>query len=162
MSTSRKSINRYYRLAMRNQSGYIMVAVNTSLLLLIIASGMSMRRFSSIVSRLTLGLMLFAQLSLVAHACMLPDSAPSGAFNPSVDAVCHHADNFNPNACLTHCTGVNQTSGAYEVPAIPAATLPVLQLALFEVEVAAAPAVPAQPVPHTEPPQTILYSRFLN
>jgi hypothetical protein len=147
---------------MRNQSGYIMVAVNTSLLLLIIASGMSMRRCSSIVSRLTLGLVVFAQLSLVAHACMLPDSAPSGAFNPAADAVCHQADNFNPNACLTHCTGVNQTSGTHEVPAIPAATLPVLQLALFEVEVAAAPAVPAQPSAHTDPPQTILFCRFLN
>jgi len=145
---------------MRNQSGYIMVAVNTSLLLLIIASGMSMRCFSSIVSRLTLGLMVFAQLSLVAHACTLPDSAPGGAFNPAADAVFHHADKFNPNACHTHCTQANQNSGAYEVPAIPAATLPVLRLALFEV--AAAPAVPAQPVPHTEPPQTILYSRFLN
>ena len=127
---------------------------------IIIASGMSKRRFLSIVSRLTLGLMVFAQLSLAAHACMLPDSAPSGAFNLAVDAVCHHADKFNPNACLTHCTQANQTSGAYEVPALPAATLPVLRLALFEV--AAAPAVSAQPVAHTGPPQTILYSRFLN
>ena len=121
---------------------------------------MSKRRFLSIVSRLTLGLIVFAQLSLAAHACMLPDSALSGAFNPAVDAVCHNADKFNPNACLTHCTEANQTSGAYEVPAIPAATLPVLRLDLFEV--AAAPAVPAQPVPYTNPPQTILYSRFLN
>ena len=121
---------------------------------------MNMRRFSSIVSRLTLGLIVFAQLSLVAHACTLPDSAPSSAFNPAVDAVCHHADKFNPNACLTHCTEANQTSSAYEVPAIPAATLPVLRLDLFEV--AAAPAVPAQLVAHTDPPQTILYSRFLN
>jgi hypothetical protein len=145
---------------MRNQSGYIMVGVDTSLLLLIIVSGMSMRCFSSIVSRLTLGLMVFAQLSLVAHACTLPDSAPGGAFNPAVEADCHDADKFNPNACLTHCTEANQTSGAYEVPAIPAATLPVLQLALFEV--GATPAMPAQSVAHTDPPQTILYSRFLN
>jgi hypothetical protein len=121
---------------------------------------MNMRCFSSIVSRLTLGLMVFAQLSLVAHACTLPGAAPGGAFNPAVDAVCHHADKFNPNACLAHCTGANQTSGSYEVPAITAATLPVLRLALFEV--GATPAVPAQAVPHTEPPQTILYSRFLN
>ena len=121
---------------------------------------MSKRRFLSIVSSLTLGLMVFAQLSLAAHACMLPDSAPGGAFNPAVDAVCHHADKFNPNACLTHCTEANQTSGAYELPAIPAVTLPVLQLALFEV--ATAPTVPAQLVAHTDPPQTILYSRFLN
>ena len=127
---------------------------------IIIASGMSKRRFLSIVSRLTLGLMVFAQLSLAAHACMLPDSAPGGAFNPAVDAVCHHADKFNPNACLTHCTEANQTSGAYEVPALPAATLPALRLALFEV--ATAPTVPAQLVAHTDPPQTILYSRFLN
>ena len=119
-----------------------------------------MRRFSSIVSRLTLGLMVFAQLSLVAHACTLPDSAPGGAFNPAADAVCHHADKFNPNACLSHCTEANQTSGAYEVPATPAATLPVLQLALFEV--AAAPAVSAQPVAHYDPPQTILFCCFLN
>jgi hypothetical protein len=129
---------------------------------IIIVISMSMRCFSSIISisRLTLGLMLFAQLSLVAHACTLPDSAPDGAFNPTADAVCHHADKFNPNACLTHCTEANQTSGSYEVPAITAATLPVLRLALLEV--GATPAVPAQPVPHTEPPQTILYSRFLN
>ena len=127
---------------------------------IIIASGMRKRRFLSIVSRLTLGLMVFAQLSLAAHACMLPDSAPGGAFNPAVDAVCHHADKFNPNACLTHCTEANQTSGAYELPAIPAATLPVLQLDLFEV--AAAPAVPAQLVAHTGPPQTILFCCFLN
>ena len=121
---------------------------------------MSMRRFLSIVSRLTLGLMVFAQLSLVAHACTLPDSAPSSAFNPAVDAVCHNADKFNPNACLTHCTEANQTSGAYEIPALPAATLPVLRLALFKV--AAAPAVPAQPVAHIDPPHTILFSCFLN
>lgn len=119
-----------------------------------------MRRFLSIVSRLTLGLMVFAQLSLAAHACILPDSAPSGVFNPAADAVFHHADKFNPNACHTHCTVANQNSGAYEAPAIPAATLPVLQLALFEV--AAAPAMPAQSVAHTDPPQTILFCRFLN
>ena len=119
---------------------------------------MNMRRFSSIISRLTLGLMVFAQLSLAAHACML--SAPSSAFNPAADAVCHNADKFNPNACLTHCTEANQTSGAYEIAALPAAILPVLQLDLFEV--AAAPAVPAQPVAHTDPPQTILFCCFLN
>ena len=121
---------------------------------------MSKRRFLSIVSRLTLGLTIFAQLSLAAHACMLPDSAPGGAFNPAADAVCHHADKFIPNACLTHCTEANQTSGAYEVPALPEATLPVLRLALFEV--ATTPTVPAQLVAHTDQPQTILYSRFLN
>ena len=121
---------------------------------------MGKRRFSSIISRLTLGLMVFAQLSLVAHACTLPDSALGVAFNPAADAVCHHADKFNPNACLSHCTEANQTSGAYEVPATPTATLPVLQLALFEV--AAAPAVSAQPVAHYYPPQTILFCCFLN
>ena len=121
---------------------------------------MSKQRFLSIVSRLTLGLMVFAQLSLAAHACMLPDSAPGGAFNPAVDAVCHHADKFNPNACLTHCTEANQTSGAYAIPALPAATLPVLQLDSFEI--ADAPAVPAQHVAHTDPPQTILFCCFLN
>ncbi len=127
---------------------------------IIIASDMSKRLFLSIVSRLTLGLMVFAQLSVAAHACTLPDSSPSSAFNPALDAVCHDADKFNPNACLAHCTEVNQTSGAYEIPAIPAATLPVLQLALLEV--ATAPAVPAQLVAHTDLPLTILYSRFLN
>jgi hypothetical protein len=127
---------------------------------IIIVSSMNMRCFSSIISRLTLGLMVFAQLSLAAHACTLPDSAPGGAFNPAADAVCHHADKFNPNACLAHCTQANQTSGACEVPAITAAPLPVLRLALFVV--GAMPAVPAQSVPHTEPPQTLLYSRFLN
>ncbi len=119
-----------------------------------------MRRFSSIVPRLTLGLMVFAQLSLVAHACTLPDSSPSSAFNPALDAVCHHADKFNPNACLAHCTEVNQTTGAYEIPAIPAATLPVLQLALLEV--AAAPNVHAQSTAHIDPPKTILFCCFLN
>jgi len=121
---------------------------------------MSKRRILSIVSRLTLGLMVFAQLSLAAHACMLSDSAPGGAFNPAADAACHQADRFNPNACLSHCTEANQTSGTYEIPAMPAATLPVLQFALFEA--AAAPAVPAQLVTHTDPPQTILFCCFLN
>jgi hypothetical protein len=121
---------------------------------------MSKRRFLSIVSRLTLVLMVFAQLSLAAHACMLSDSAVGGAYNPAADAACHHADKFNPNACLTHCTDAIQTSGANEMPAVPAASMPVLQLDLYEV--AAAAAVPAQHVAHTDPPKTVLYCCFLN
>ncbi|MGH8751441.1 MAG: hypothetical protein ACREUV_07020 [Burkholderiales bacterium] len=121
-----------------------------------------MRHLLKIISRFTLGLTLFAQLSLAAHACTLVNVQPASAFDASVSAPCHQASQFDPNACLAHCTESSQTASNYTLPALPAATLPVLSVALMETRAAPQAFSATQPLDHSDPPSTIRFCCFLN
>lgn len=119
-----------------------------------------MRRLLSILSRIILGLMLFAQCSLVVHACRLADPTPAVAFDRN--AACHDANKTSANACLTHCTESIQTAGSYALPALPATTQVVLNITPVEIFSAPPVRITAQSLTFADPPRTILYSRFLN
>ncbi|HSS46635.1 MAG TPA: hypothetical protein VLL03_04370 [Burkholderiales bacterium] len=121
-----------------------------------------MRRFLSIVSRFTLGLMLFAKLSLVVHACMLAGNQPASALDPHANAPCHQAGSFNPNVCLSHCTESNQSTAAHMLPALPAATLAVLSVTPVKTAAALQTQTAAQSLNITDPPRTIRFCCFLN
>jgi hypothetical protein len=117
-----------------------------------------MQRFLPILSRTILGLMLFAQLSVVVHACGSAD--PTAAFDRN--ATCHDASKSSANACLSHCTELNQTAGIYALPALPAATQVVLNLTPVEIFSAPPVRISDQSLTFADPPQSILYSSFLN
>lgn len=121
-----------------------------------------MRRFLSIVSRFTLGLMLFAKLSVVVHACMLANNNPVSAFDPKVNASCHQTGSFNPNACLSHCVEPTQSSGAHALPVLPAATLAMLSVTAVKTAAAPQAQTAAQSLAIVDPPRTIRFCRFLN
>jgi len=56
--------------------------------------------------------LLFAQLAMAAHACMVmqPAQAVSAAAAMESGPPCHDADPGEPNACLTHCQAGLQQS----------------------------------------------------
>ena len=121
-----------------------------------------MRRFLSIVSRFTLGLMLFAKLSVVVHACMLADNNPALALDPKVNVSCHQTGSFNPNACLSHCAESNQSASAHALPVLPAATLAVLSVTPVKTATTPPARTMAQFFALADPPRTIRFCCFLN
>ena len=121
-----------------------------------------MRRFLSIVSRFTLGLMLFAKFSLTVHACMLAGNQPAYALDPQVNVPYHQAGSFNPNVCLSHCTESNQSAAAHTLPALPAATLAVLSVTPVKTAAAPQAQTAAQSLAIADPPRTIRFCCFLN
>jgi hypothetical protein len=113
------------------------------------------------IARVTLSLMLFTQASVIAHACALPSTQPAAAFDENVPAPCHKKGQFNANACLKDCTQAGQTAGAHEHFSVPAATHAVLSVAFMEVRTPSQKLIAVRLIA-SGPPQTILYSRFLN
>lgn len=76
-------------------------------------------------SCLLIGAMLFTQAALVAQACVETEARPSMAFTGNMaEHGCDEAAATpvpNPNACLQHCTGSDQTTA--QVP-LPVAAMP--------------------------------------
>ncbi len=65
------------------------------------------------LSRLMLGLVLFAQGIVVAHACIAPSASPAQAYAIEQNAgvmPCHEEETTNANACLGHCTQPDRIS----------------------------------------------------
>jgi hypothetical protein len=81
------------------------------------------RRLHSLLARLSIGLLLFAQAAAIAQACVGPEALPSMAFAEGPAAECHDAaptnPHANPNACLKNCTAGDQSTA--QVPAAFAA-----------------------------------------
>ena len=72
------------------------------------------------LSRLMLGLVLFAQGIVAANACIVPSASPSQAYAIEQNAgvmPCHEEEITNDNACLGHCTQTDRISvDQYNVP----------------------------------------------
>jgi len=126
------------------------------------------RKSLAIIGRLILATMLFAQYSLAAQACTLPEAAPAMAFSDDSMTGCSMDGNMdhdvNRNACLTHCTADYQTLDSHH----PMLSMPPLVLS----SPLLLPAEPDKPsfqahLPSllarvTGPPLSILHQKFLN
>ncbi|MBI3901657.1 MAG: hypothetical protein HY306_01715 [Nitrosomonadales bacterium] len=80
------------------------------------------------LTRLMLGLVLFAQGVVAANACVSPIASPAQAYVLAQDEdamPCHEQQAPNANACLTHCTQSDQISvDQHEAPvAVPLGAL---------------------------------------
>ncbi len=65
------------------------------------------------LSRLMLGLVLFAQGIVAANACVAPSASPVQAYSIEQNAgamPCHEKETTNANACLGHCTQPDRIS----------------------------------------------------
>jgi hypothetical protein len=68
------------------------------------------------IGRLVLGLLLFAQFSYAAQACLLPEADPSVALS-TVSALPHSGEGeASANLCLSHCLQAAQTLDALPAP----------------------------------------------
>ena len=117
------------------------------------------------LSRLMLGLVLFAQGIVAANACVAPTASPVQAYAIEQNAgamPCHDEKLSNANACLGHCTQPDQISmDQHNVPlAAPvsviswATTQPQAQSTRLGIS-------PAYLVPNTGPPISIRFCSFL-
>jgi hypothetical protein len=65
------------------------------------------------LARLMLGLVLFAQGIVAANACVTTNVSPARvyvAMNEDEATPCHQEKDINANACLSHCTQLDQIS----------------------------------------------------
>lgn len=115
-------------------------------------------------ARLILAVMLFAQYSLAAQACILPEATPAMAFAADNMPDCHmrHMDEHNPNACFAHCTSDYQAldthHAALDLPAVllPTALVVLNQPKLISTQIYP-PAVLARVI---GPPPYLLHQNF--
>ena len=68
------------------------------------------RRFLPMIARLVLALMLFAQFSLAAQACLAPQPAMSFMAGSDSMAGCHERNKITANACLASLTQSDQSA----------------------------------------------------
>ncbi|HEX4986566.1 MAG TPA: hypothetical protein VFV71_10945 [Burkholderiales bacterium] len=105
------------------------------------------RRHKKSLALLLMAVLLCAQAIGIAQACASPNANAAMAFSPEVaDSGCHMAGmrgkaTSNPNGCLQHCTGGDQSSAHAQV-AVPAVS-----------------AIPVLSVP-AAPPHRVFLSRF--
>lgn len=124
------------------------------------------RKSLSIFARLMLAVMLFAQFSLAAQACVLPDASPAMAFSADPMPGCHMGNmsaTYNPNACLVHCTNDNQTLDSHHIAFdIPVVFLPSAWRIEQEPMQASLPQRPLLLTRLVDPPTYLLYQNFRN
>lgn len=90
------------------------------------------------LARLTLALVLFAQGTLAAHACVAPadNMMHMLAGETMVENMpCHEVDKHNVNACQMHCTLSEQLNMDQQIPAAILVKPIVLRVATVAVEV---------------------------
>ncbi len=127
------------------------------------------RDFKQLICRLMVGIMLFAQLSIAAHACPgSPSNAASQASSmPSGMAGCDqmagHTDKAFANLCAAHCHQGQQSDHHTQAPTLPA----VLLFSLYPVAPTADASGPLRLTPATDrrldaapPPLSILHCCF--
>ncbi|TMH33734.1 MAG: hypothetical protein E6H58_07870 [Betaproteobacteria bacterium] len=121
------------------------------------------RRFMPLLCRALIGVMLFAQMAVAAHAC--PQMAASMSHQPeqmvdAADAASDPSDQPVSNACLEHCRHGQQSADHTSAPVLPAAllvglyTLPAVIDAFDAARARAAPDGGATAAP---PPHAILH-----
>lgn len=117
-------------------------------------------RTGKLIARLMLGLLVFAQITLSAQACMMPTMAREAMLS-SGQAMAEGCGSLSRNACLAQWTAGDQVADSLPPPAVDltlsAASPPVC------VPVTAGDKVfPTAPDRETDPPSRIRYCRYLN
>jgi hypothetical protein len=127
------------------------------------------RHTTRLFAQLLIGLLLFTQWALAAHACESLTSSAVQAFamQEGDDEMagmddCHDAANFNANACLAHCTQADQIGLDAPVHAIaPPSTVALLVEVPEPIQARALRTFNQHPALNTDPPLAIRFCSFL-
>jgi len=119
------------------------------------------RRLMRLAARLLLGMMLFTQALVAAHACTATERAASFASLGGTQASpCHAAKAADAGTCLTHCSTADQSLDTPQV-AVPAMPLtPLLTVPLAADRGPASVCLDAATASGADPPIAIRFQVF--
>jgi hypothetical protein len=128
----------------------------------------TLRDWSRPISRVLVGVFLFAQLAVSGYACPGLAQAPSPATDQlqaqQADAMppgCNHLDQKASNLCAEHCKVGQQSSDTAPVPVVLAPALSVLYVLPYDRQASEGPAAPGSSIDPllaaAPPPHAILH-----
>jgi len=112
------------------------------------------RALSKLICRVLIGVFVFAQLAVAAHACPGLEQSPSQATEAQAMPGCDQMDRSASNLCAEHCHFGQQSSDTVPAPVVLAPMLALLYAVLPVADAAGATAVgaPATDAPPAAPP----------
>lgn len=116
-------------------------------------------RTGKLIARSMLGLLLFAQLTLSAQACMMPTMAREAVLS-SGQAMVEGCGSLSSNACLAQWTAGDQMVDSLPPPAVDL-TLSAASPPVCMPVTAGDKVFPIGPDRQTDPPSRIRYCRYL-
>ena len=126
------------------------------------------RALKRLIAKIGVAVVLFAQLSVAAHACPVAPDMSQGADamtmhgNSAASGHCKDLDTVNPNQCQNHCQAGSQSAKSAPHVSVPAlATLPLAMAVEFQP--IASPGIiipPALLKRETAPPSSIRFRVF--
>jgi hypothetical protein len=119
------------------------------------------RAMSKLICRVLIGVFVFAQIAVAAHACPGLGQSSSQAAEAQAMPGCDQMDRSASNLCTEHCHFGQQSSDTAPVPVVIAPMLALLYVVLPAADAAggAAAGTPAidAPSPAPPPPHAILH-----